>query len=168
MDLAGNLLGTEVLGGEIGRREEQIGVGIDRAAIFLFGPGEQGVVRPKARFDMSNRSICDESSKRGAEGARRVALDDDQVRRISQQRQKRGCNRANMRVRILLSRTTELHVREPGQAELPRFKSRMLAGEDQSRRNAALGERESDGLQLDGFRPGADDQPYVRKTQRSP
>ena len=44
----------------------------------------------------------------------------------------------------------------------------MLPGEDKRRRQAARRERIGDGLQLDGFGPGADDQPDIGETQPSP
>jgi hypothetical protein len=44
----------------------------------------------------------------------------------------------------------------------------VLTGEDQRRRQAAPCERVGDGLQLDGFRPGAEDQPDIGETQPSP
>jgi hypothetical protein len=49
-----------------------------------------------------------------------------------------------------------------------RIKRGMLPGEDPRGREAALGERVGDGGEFDRFRPGADDQPYVRGLQPSP
>jgi enoyl-CoA hydratase/carnithine racemase len=45
---------------------------------------------------------------------------------------------------------------------------RMLAREDDRRHNPMGHERAGDRLQLDGFGPGADDQPDVGETQPSP
>jgi hypothetical protein len=44
----------------------------------------------------------------------------------------------------------------------------MLAGQDQAWRNAMTLQRMSNGGKLDSFGAGADDQPYVGKTQSSP
>jgi hypothetical protein len=48
------------------------------------------------------------------------------------------------------------------------IKRRMLAGEDQARLKTARPERVGDGGKLDRFGPGADDQPYIYRTQLSP
>jgi hypothetical protein len=52
--------------------------------------------------------------------------------------------------------------------EVGRIERGMLAGQDQCRREAGFGQRVGDGLELDGFGPGPDDQPDVRGTQPSP
>jgi hypothetical protein len=44
----------------------------------------------------------------------------------------------------------------------------VLTGQDQLRNNASNGECVGYGLELDGFGPGAKDQPYIGKTQSSP
>jgi hypothetical protein len=44
----------------------------------------------------------------------------------------------------------------------------MLIGEHQRWRQATVAERIGDRRQFDCFRSGADDQPYVSKTQASP
>jgi hypothetical protein len=73
-----------------------------------------------------------------------------------------------MRVRVLLAGAVEpdrgIGV-QPIVRGIERF---MLPGEDQRRFEPALGERVSERGQLDGFRPGPDDQPYVREWQPSP
>ena len=66
---------------ELGRREQQVGVGVDHGAIFLLRPGQQRIMRPQARLDMRDRDPGDEGSQRAAKRARRVALNDDEVRR---------------------------------------------------------------------------------------
>jgi hypothetical protein len=71
-------------------------------------------------------------------------------------------------VRIGLARTTEISTRIGVEAVLARIEACVLAREDQARRNAARGQRVGEGRQFDRFRPGADDQPYVRGTQPSP
>jgi hypothetical protein len=52
--------------------------------------------------------------------------------------------------------------------EIDRFQNLMPAGEDQCREISTLGESAGNRPQSNGFGPGSDDQPYVRKTQYSP
>jgi hypothetical protein len=61
-----------------------------------------------------------------------------------------------------------VHGVKPGETELAKVETWMLPGQDEARRYPALGQRLRDGKKLDGFRTGADDQPYVGKTQSSP
>ena len=80
-------------------------------AIFLLGPRQMRVVGPKARLDMRDRNAGGEAGERGAERARRVALDDQQVgRRPSNGRERRG-DRADVRVRVFLAGAIELRPR---------------------------------------------------------
>jgi hypothetical protein len=44
----------------------------------------------------------------------------------------------------------------------------VLPGQHELRRKPERGQRTGDGLQFDGFRPGADDQPDIGRTQPSP
>ena len=62
----------------------------------------------------------------------------------------------------------EVNGRKAGKPEIAHREVGMLAGHDQGRRNAASGKSACDGRHFDGFRPGADDQPDIRKTQYSP
>ena len=55
VNLAPEALRPQVHGRPFGGREKQVGVSVDRGAIFLLGPGEAGIVRPQARFDMRDR-----------------------------------------------------------------------------------------------------------------
>ncbi|HXS24878.1 MAG TPA: hypothetical protein VN719_11645, partial [Gemmatimonadales bacterium] len=71
-------------------------------------------------------------------------------------------------VGVLLSRTAKPNSGEFMKSELPRIQLAVLAGEHKRGRDAVRQQRTGDGLQLDGFRPGADDQPYVPRTQPSP
>jgi hypothetical protein len=73
-----------------------------------------------------------------------------------------------MRVTVLLVRTAKRCACEIAEAQRARIKIRILSREDDQWREAARGERRGDGLQFDGFRPGPDDQPNVRKIQLSP
>jgi hypothetical protein len=73
-----------------------------------------------------------------------------------------------MGVRILLSRAIEPDARTVAKSEFAQLELRMLTGDDQRRLNPAPRQRLSDWRQLDGFRPGPDNQPYIRVAQPSP
>jgi hypothetical protein len=57
---------------------------------------------------------------------------------------------------------------EASDAEILSRQLRVLTGQDERRRQAARGERMSQGRKFDGFGPGADDQPNFPGTQPSP
>jgi hypothetical protein len=71
-------------------------------------------------------------------------------------------------VGIALTGAIEPHLLVAAEPELGRIQGRVLPGEDQRGLQAARGERLGDGCKLDGFGPGADDQPYVGDKQPSP
>ena len=73
-----------------------------------------------------------------------------------------------MPVRVLFARTAEEDRRIGFEPEFGGIECGVLAREDEARRQAALRERARNRLQLDRFRPGADDQPYIGETQSSP
>jgi hypothetical protein len=73
-----------------------------------------------------------------------------------------------MTMRVLFAWAAEANRRESGKPELRGIERRVLAGEDQARRESAGGKRMGYGRQLDRFRPGPDDQPNIRETQPSP
>ena len=73
-----------------------------------------------------------------------------------------------MRVRIFAAGAAQVDARIAAQAELRRVQRGVLTGQDQLRDNASNGECVGYGLELDGFGPGANDQPYIGKTQSSP
>jgi hypothetical protein len=73
-----------------------------------------------------------------------------------------------MPVRVLLTRAIQPLDAESPKTELWRVEARMLARQDECRDDAALGERASDGRELDCFGPGADHQPDVNAIQLSP
>lgn len=75
---------------------------------------------------------------------------------------------ADVRVGILLADAMEASCWVSREAIFDHIKDRMLAGENERRRNAARSKGASDGSQLDRFRPGADDQPDIRDAQYSP
>jgi hypothetical protein len=117
---------------------------------------------------MGERHAGRRRGARAAERARRIALDDQQVGRPREQRSKRGFDFADVRVGILLAGAAEMERGIVRQAVVSRLERSMLPGEDERGRQPALGERAGDGGEFDRFRPGADDQPYVRGLQPSP
>ena len=72
-----------------------------------------------------------------------------------------------MLVRVGSSRAVELLAVKGAKAEGMGLEQ-MLAGENDQRIGAARSQRSGDGLQLDGFGPGADDQTNIGETQPSP
>jgi len=168
VDPARHALAGEIEGGEVGRREQQVGARVDLGAIFLLRPRQRAVAGAEPGFDMGERDRGCERGARAAERARRIALDDQQVGRPREQRSKRGFDFADVRVGILLAGTVEMERGINVQAMVPWIERSMLPGEDERGRQPALGERVGDGGEFDRFRPGADDQPYVRGLQPSP
>jgi hypothetical protein len=89
-------------------------------------------------------------------------LDDHQIGRESGKRRKNGpADVAYMDVRIFLARTAQPDRRIGFKAVVGGLELRMLAGEDDVRRQAACGERRGDRRQLDCFRTCSDDQTYT-------
>ena len=72
-----------------------------------------------------------------------------------------------MHVRIGLAGTAEAPLREAIEAETRRIEP-LLVGQDDGRREPAREQRVGQRGEFDGFRPGADDQPNVGRTQPSP
>jgi len=169
VDRAGHVLGAQIVGGDVGRSEEELGLGINRDPIFLLRPGKEGVMRAKAGLHMCHGNTCGEARERPAERARRVALDDQQIgRSANEQRQKRLGDGADMGVGVFASRLAQVDARISIEAEVALVQVRVLTGEDHRRHHAALRKRARNGLHLDGFGSGADDQPDFRGTQPSP
>ena len=71
-------------------------------------------------------------------------------------------------MRIHFAWAAEAHRRIRLKPEFSGTESGMLVGEHEHRRQAALAERMGDGRQLDGFRSGPDDQPYIGEKQSPP
>ena len=95
-------------------------------------------------------------------------MNDEQVGRSRETLNKSVLNRAGMAVRVFPAWATQSLHRISAKAEVVQFKRRMLARKHERRRKPALGERVRDRCHLDRFRPGADDQPDVGRTQYSP
>jgi hypothetical protein len=159
---------TQVRGGSFGGREQQVCPSVDRGAIFLLRPGEARIVCSQACFDMRDRNVGEGASERCAKRARGVALHYEEVRCRAQQQKHCSGDHAHMPVRVFVSPTPEAHRGIRLKPEFAGIESEVLAGEHERRRQAAIAQRMGDRRQLDGFRPGPDDQPYVGETQPSP
>jgi len=112
VNLARDCLGAEVGSGQFRRREQQVGVGIDCGSIFFLGPRQRWIVGTKASLDVRDGDAGDEAGKRTAERARRVTLDDQQVRRGAQQRLQRPGYVADMGMGVLSAGTAKCQRRE--------------------------------------------------------
>jgi hypothetical protein len=73
-----------------------------------------------------------------------------------------------MRARIIAAAATQMDCGESVKAIGQERETRMLPGDDQLEGDAARLQRVRDRGELDGFGAGADDQPYVGRTQTSP
>ncbi|MEO8547615.1 MAG: hypothetical protein ABI422_04535 [Sphingomicrobium sp.] len=93
----------EILGGERRRREQQVGAGVDRGAIFLLGPRHGHVVAAQPGFDMGDRHSRCEAGQRAAERARGVALDDNQVGSAGEQGANRRGDALDVGMRVLVA-----------------------------------------------------------------
>ena len=78
--------------------------GVDGGPIFFFGPGREGSWVLQPCLDMRDANPRGEARERRAQGARRVALDHQQVRRDRRTREKRCRDRSDVAVRVLLAR----------------------------------------------------------------
>ena len=141
MDLARHVLGTKIRRSRRRRRKQQFRLGIDRRPIFLLGPRKLRIVRPQARFDMSDRHSSGEAGQGCAQRARRIALDDEQVELEAKCGKQRGGDCLNVAVRVLFAGALKVTDRDATEAERRRIKVRVLAGQDEARREPALDER---------------------------
>jgi hypothetical protein len=87
---------------------------------------------------------------------------------LAEQREQRGGDRANMVVRVVLTRAAEAHGFEASKPEILEPQLRVLTSEHDRRPATASGQRMDDGCHFYCFRPGADDQPDIGETQYSP
>jgi hypothetical protein len=106
--------------------------------------------------------------ERASEGAGRIALDDQQIGPIAEQRAQRRDHLIDMPMRVGLSGTMQVHGIEAAKPELVGPEPRVLSRKHERRLAAASGQRMSHRCHLDRFRPGADDQPDISGTQYSP
>jgi hypothetical protein len=114
-----------------------------------------------------NGHIRPKAGDRSGEGGRGVPLYDQQVGLTIQCGTERLDELRDMFVRVGSSRAIKPLAVERAQAEIIEFE-RMLSGENDPGFGAARPQRSGDGLQLDGFGPGADDQTNIGETQPSP
>ena len=98
----------------------------------------------KPRLDVSDRHPDRKRGECGTQRARRVALDDEQIRCGAQARKQRRGHCANVSVRIFVAGTIQCLEREAIEIEFP-GRETVLAGEDQRRRKASRGERAGEG-----------------------
>ena len=159
---------AEICGGQRGRREQQVSLGVDRRAIFLFGPGHGRIVAAQPRLDVRDRDGGDEPRQSAAEGARRIALDDQQVGTPAKLRLDRRGDALDVRMRVFRRRGSGAASLDKRRGRIRRDRGLMLPGQDQRRAHAARRQRSGDRGKFDRFGPGADDQPHVRGLQLSP
>lgn len=117
---------------------------------------------------MRDRDLGEEARERSSEGARSVALHDEQVGLWTQLPEHGVRNGLHVSVRIRFAWAAEAHGRISLKPEFGGIESDMLVCEHERRWQTAIAKRVGDGRQLDGFRSGADDQPYIGETQSSP
>jgi hypothetical protein len=122
----------------------------------------------KPRLDVSDGHAGSEACKRRAESARGVALHDEKRRRRSKSGQQRRGDCPDVTVGVFLTAAAELVGGILAETEVGQVEPRMLSGDDQRRRQVAVGECVSNRCELDGFRPGADHQPQIYAVQPSP
>jgi hypothetical protein len=108
---------------------------------------------------MGERNVGHARGKRTAKGARRVSVDDHQVRRtLEQDREECLADEPDMRIRIVAAPAVELKTAVMVEAVFGRIKPWMLAREDQGRREPADVECSGDRRKLDRLGTGPDDE----------
>jgi hypothetical protein len=118
---------------------------------------------------MSERYCAGSRGARTAKRARCIALHDQQVGgAASEDRLERTGDPRGMRMRVFLTGAPEIDCLVGVKAVVGEVKAGMLARDDQRRKEPARCQRVSQGSEFDSFRPGADDQPDVGRTQPSP
>ena len=93
---------------------------------------------------MGNGHISRRSGKRSAEGARRVSLDDEEVRAPLEEGRHRLDNRPHVIVGVFAPRAAKVGAAILAEPEFIRFEMRVLTGEDDLRRKADCREGDSD------------------------
>jgi hypothetical protein len=116
---------------------------------------------------MRDSDILPKAGARRSKSARCVALNDDKVGPAGEQRCHLRRNRVNVRARIRLPRTFKRKALVAVQTMRAQVQL-VLARENQARKISVLGQRMCKRREFDGFRSGADDQPYVGRMQPSP
>ena len=158
VDRAANAFAPEVGSAELGRCEQQLGIGVDRDPEFLFRPGMTTVVASKPRLDMGDRNSGDFRRKRSAESARRIPLDDQQRGPdLKKQRQKRLADVSDMGVRVDFAGAVEPERWICIETIVGRRHGRVLAREQNDGLKPLLPERSRDRGKLDRFGTRSDD-----------
>ena len=145
MDSAGDTLAEQIRRREMGRREQQVGEQVDLDSIFFLRPGQRRIVGAQPGFDVGERDHGRGGGARRAERARRIALDDQQIGTIGEERPQCRCNLFDMRVRVGFTRTIEGDRAIARESMLRRIERRVLAGENQRRLEPALAKSVGDG-----------------------
>jgi hypothetical protein len=117
---------------------------------------------------MSDRQSSGKSRECRSEGARRVTLDHQHVESKAERSQQGGSDGLHVAMRVLFAGTTETIDLQAHEPKRVRIEVRVLAGQNELRREAALNKSGGNWGQLDRFRPGANDQSDIRVTQPSP
>jgi hypothetical protein len=150
-----------------GRREQQVGAGVDRRTVFLLRPRHGRVMAAQAGFDVRDRDSGSERREGATESARRVSLDDEQIGRLAKLGQDCGRDASDVRMRVFRTGAAEPRRRKGAHVEIRGIKL-VLPGQDERRSHASRRQRPGDRCKLDRFGSGADDQPNVRGMQPSP
>ena len=156
-DLPACALPTEVRCVELSRREQQVGFGVNGDSKILLGPWVRPVVAAEPRLDMRHRHACHGRSQSSTKGARRIALNDDELRSVDCRTDASG-HLSHMPVRVRLPRAAKLRRRKACEVKHCGFEVRMLAREDDPREGPAIRERSCYRRKLDGFRTRTDDE----------
>ena len=122
----------------------------------------------QAGLDMSDRDAERFCCKRTPASARSVALHDKHIGRAEELVGEAICDQPGVCVRIILTSASQVDGRELVQTVGREVKTRMLASNDQAGAYLPGLQRVRHRGEFDGFGAGADDQPYVGKTQSSP
>jgi hypothetical protein len=160
-------LAAEIGGIELGRREEKLGLCIDRDPEVFFGPRIAAIVTAQPRLDMRDRHAGHCGTERAAQRARRVSLDEDELRRI-ERRHDAPRDEADVHVRICNAGAAKVHQRKVGKAVLVGIEMRMLARQDDEWAKPPLRESSCYGSKLDCLRTRSDDERYAMIVQPSP
>ena len=156
-----DVLGPERCRRDFGRGEMQAGHGADDLAVNLLGPGVIDIARAQPRLDVIDRQLAVIGGERAAHGGGGIALDHDPRRpRLVHHRAQPGEQPRGQRVEALVGlHHVEIVVRhDPGDIEHLVEHAAMLRGNADLAVEPRVGlERGDHREQLDGFRPGAED-----------
>lgn len=169
VDLAIAIFGAKIGGGGCGRREQHVGESVDFAAEFLLGPWRGGVEAAQTGLDMGEWQGVAARGAGPAERARRIALDDDEAGRVATPVAiERAGDVVDMVERIAATGATEGSGREAAKTVIGEVEPWVLAGQHQPHLDPPRVERCRDGRELDGFRPGPNDETDTIGAQLSP